>query len=285
MSSVLVIGLLCLTGLEVGLLITAVVSSVLVTGLRLKLGTTVTVASSVFEIGCLLTGCFLIDGVGFGLGLRIIEDEPSSVFELLGESSVLEVDPEPELELELELVEGFDLLLVLFFFPFVIPFVISFVIEPLRFVGCFATGPGLQFPVSPPIFVFNQSRPLFTAFLAICLVALLTLFASESKIFEQGLLKVGLFFCDDFAFVFFAFREGLLFVFIFVGLFLEIEDFCLVLVLVLSVRLFEIEEGFVFFVEICFLLILIFAGLFFPLFTSAFPCEPAFCLSLDFIFL
>jgi len=123
-SSVLVTGLLLLTGLEVGLIVTAVVSSVLATGLRLKVGPLV--ESSVLKTGCFLTGCFLIDGLGFGLGLGITAEEPSSVFELLGESSVFELDPG---------VEGFDLLLV----PFVFSFVFPFVVEPLKFVGCFAT--------------------------------------------------------------------------------------------------------------------------------------------------
>ncbi|NBX70278.1 MAG: hypothetical protein EBR01_15170 [Proteobacteria bacterium] len=61
------------------------------------------VESSVLKTGCLLTGCFFIDGLGFGV--EITAEEPSSVFELLRESSVL--------ELELG-VEGFDLLLPLF---------------------------------------------------------------------------------------------------------------------------------------------------------------------------
>jgi hypothetical protein len=164
-SSVLATGLLLLTGLEVGLLIMEVVSSVLATGLLLKVGPLV--ESSVLKTGCLLTGCFFIDGLGFGVG--ITAKEPSSVLELFGESSVLKLDPG---------VEGFDLLLVPFVFP----------LEPLKFVGCFATGPGRQFPVLPPTFFFNQSRPLFTALSATCLVTLFTLFASVSKIFEHGLL-------------------------------------------------------------------------------------------------
>jgi hypothetical protein len=42
----------------------------------------------------------------------------------------------------------------------------------------------------PPTFFFNQSRPLFTALSAICLVTLFTLLASVSKILVQGSLPV-----------------------------------------------------------------------------------------------
>ena len=82
---------------------------------------------------------------------------------------------------ELDLVEGLDLPLPLF------PLFPLFPLEPLKFVDCFATGPGLQFPVFPPTFFFNQSRPLFTALSATCLVTLFTLFANESNMFEHGL--------------------------------------------------------------------------------------------------
>jgi hypothetical protein len=223
-SSVLATGLLLLIGLEVGLLIIAVMSSVLAIGLRLKVGPLV--ESSVLKTGSILTGCFFINGLGFGLGVGITAEEPSSVLELFGESSVLELDPG---------LEDFDLLLPLF--P----------LEPLKFVGCFASEPGLQFPVLPPTFFFNQSRPLFTALSATCLVTLFTLFASVSKIFEHGLLG------------------GLVFVvFVLVGLVFVV--FVLVgLVFVLERRTFEEFFFVICGLAICFLLTML-AGLFFTLF-------------------
>jgi hypothetical protein len=46
--------------------------------------------------------------------------------------------------------------------------------------------PFIQGPVSPPIFFFNQSLPLFTGLTTTFLVTLLILFAIVSKTFEHG---------------------------------------------------------------------------------------------------
>jgi hypothetical protein len=198
LSSVLETGLL---RLSVGLL---VLSSVLETGL-LRPSVGLLVLSSVLETGLRTTGVFFTDDFGLETGIVL---EPSSVFELLGESSVLEVEVEVESDPLLGFIEGLDLPL----FPF------PLVVEPLKFDGRFEEplliiGDGLQFPVFPPTFFFNQSRPLLTALSATCLVTLLTLFASVSKIFahKDGATLFG--------------GESLLFLFILDG------------------RLFELEEG------------------------------------------
>jgi len=67
-------------------------------------------------------------------------------------------------------------------------FVAGLLEEPLKLVGRFpfeVLGTLLQFPLFPPTFFFNQSRPLLTALSAMCRVTLLTLFAMLSKILEH----------------------------------------------------------------------------------------------------
>jgi hypothetical protein len=157
------------------------------------------------------------------------------VFELLGESSVLELEPELE-DLVPGVIEGFDLLLVLF-----VPFVFPFVVEPLKFVGCL---PDLQFPVFPPTFFFNQSRPLFTALSATCLVTLFTLFARVSNMFEHGLL-------GDLVLICLVLLVGLLFILLFVGLDfvlagLDFEDLAVICGVIILLLPFLTATGLVF---------------------------------------
>ena len=177
-SSVVTIGLL--TGLLTGLLIGVdPASSVLTKGLLV--GT----ESSVLTMG---RGCFtdfligrfvlelssvLLTGRGvliFGLDLPLpltlgVGGTESSIGNLFDESSVV-----PEVGVWLDgftLDDGF-----------------------LKFDGRFPEdGNGLQSCELPPTFRFNQSLPLFTTLLAMCLVALFTLSAIVSNIFEQGFDK------------------------------------------------------------------------------------------------
>jgi hypothetical protein len=59
--------------------------------------------------------------------------------------------------------------------------------DPLKnFPDFFVLTEGHPLPLPPPMFFFNQSLPLLTALSAICLVALFTLFANLSNIFEHG---------------------------------------------------------------------------------------------------
>ena len=184
-SSVAIIGLF--TGLSTGLF-TGIdpASSFLITGLRrgrftfVRIGLLVGTESSDVTIGRgrftdFLTGRFVLElssvivtGRGvltFGLGLGGTESSIGKLFD--GSSVVSEGGFFGILRDGFALDDDF-----------------------LKFVGRFSEdGNGLQSCELPPTFRFNQSLPLFTTLLAMCLVALFTLPAIVSNIFEQGFGK------------------------------------------------------------------------------------------------
>jgi hypothetical protein len=186
-SSVVTIGRGRFTFVRIGLLV-GTESSVVTIGRGrftfVRIGLLVGTESSVVTIGrvCFtdfLTGRFVLElssvivtGRGvltFGLALTFgFGGTESSIGKLLVESSVV-----PEGGFFGTLRDGFAL-----------------DDDFLKFVGRFSEdGNGLQSCEFPPTFRFNQSLPLFTTLLAICLVALFTLSAIVSNIFEQGFGK------------------------------------------------------------------------------------------------
>jgi len=138
-------------GFGVGAVVDNKLSSVLVTGATLLAGCLFGEESSVLATGILLTGLALGLDFCLAIGANVESSFDLVLSSLLGElvlllSSVLETDP----------VFGLLLTVVGLYFGFAL----GSVLGPLKLFGLFFTFPHPS--AVPPIFLFNQSRPLLT---------------------------------------------------------------------------------------------------------------------------